>query len=359
MEEYYNRLLISRSKNVDNIRKALDIVKKYITDNDRILYGGISIDYYMRIHGKELYKDFILPDYDFYSPEYIKDGYSIAEILHNAGIENIDVIQARHVTTVRVRIDSEVVADITYYPEKDYKSLNFLNYKEFIIIDEYMILCNLIKTLSIMIITSPPNEPFFRFNKDSDRFDSVNNLVFKNYIPKNAKVKKESYIIDLKDKLIDDKQLLLTGEAAVNAIIHCYTMIVKKLKLKSVIDIEDHIINIDNKDEISLELVDKPMFCSTNDDIIKKEQSASFHNNVYELLPKSYEFEQYIVYIYNDLPLFYNDLSIFGINLKICSAPIVMFHILCMINIETGKKREYFISLYHKMNKMIKHINRR
>ena len=109
---------------------CLGLVKKYIARENLIVVGGMAIDMSLRLKGHKLYDDGILPDYDFFSPRHSVDAYNIAEMLYKAGMRNITVINANHVSTMRVRVNYEVVADVTYIPANVYKSLPTLQYKD-------------------------------------------------------------------------------------------------------------------------------------------------------------------------------------------------------------------------------------
>lgn len=125
--------LIATKRNIDNEvqEKALKTVRQFIADRDLILYGGIAIDYALKLKGSKIYSEDTLPDFDMYSPQSITDSYDLAEILIKEGFENVDVIRALHVQTQRVRIlGTLVVADISYCPKKVYDSLKYLQYQD-------------------------------------------------------------------------------------------------------------------------------------------------------------------------------------------------------------------------------------
>lgn len=104
-------------------KKALKIVRDFIIKNKLILTGGMAIDLALRNRGKKLYDDRTLPDYDFYSSDHANHAYNLCEILHKAGLPDVDAIYAMHPTTIRVRVKFTPVADITYIPNSVYKKI--------------------------------------------------------------------------------------------------------------------------------------------------------------------------------------------------------------------------------------------
>lgn len=113
----------------NDIKSALEIVYNYIIEHKLILVGGQAIDYAIRLKKSKLYEDYVLPDYDFYSPNHHLDAYKIGELLCKAGYTNISVINALHPTTMKVRVNFIPIADITYAPKKVFEKIPYLEYK--------------------------------------------------------------------------------------------------------------------------------------------------------------------------------------------------------------------------------------
>jgi hypothetical protein len=126
-----NRLKLSEERSESDIRAlCASIVHEFIVRKQLILYGGLSIDYALRIKGSAHYTDGRMPDYDFYSPNNVDDAYELADILRDAGLVNARATIAMHVNTFRVWVtgSSESVADISYVPLAMYKTLPTLEY---------------------------------------------------------------------------------------------------------------------------------------------------------------------------------------------------------------------------------------
>lgn len=180
-KQEYENIIIKNDKFTDETLVALGIVKKYISENELIITGGMAIDFALRLKGSKLYED-VLPDYDCYSPEYHKDAYKIAEKLHIAGLNDISVINANHISTMRVRVNYIVVADVTYIPKEIYEKLPVLLYRDIRFIHPHYQMIDQHRSLSYPYENKPWEVILHRWKKDATRYD----LLY-NYYSLNAK----------------------------------------------------------------------------------------------------------------------------------------------------------------------------
>lgn len=157
----------------DIINKALDVVHKYISKHKRILVGGMAIDFALKAKESRLYEEGVLPDYDFISPEFHKDAYNIATILHESGLPNVECINAMHASTMVVRTNFIGVADITYIPQSVYDKIPYITYKgirivhpHYQMIDQHVVLA--------MPYRGSPWESVNRWGKDMIRYSLLN-----------------------------------------------------------------------------------------------------------------------------------------------------------------------------------------
>ena len=188
-----------RSVGFDVLSKSFDVVKQFILNKKRIIYGGMSIDMALKAAGSDgIYAPDAIPDYDFMSPESYDDSIELADLLYKAfGDANIDAISALHPTTRRVRINFVPVADITYIPTDVYQKLPTLDYKGFRVIhpnyqrlDMHRAFCNPLELV-------PREVVFFRTNKDIKRFGLLDNA-YPLTTPKLAVNKKSNVTIPTK-----------------------------------------------------------------------------------------------------------------------------------------------------------------
>ncbi len=125
----YKSLLVKNSVNYSEVKKGLDFVGEYAKKNKLILVGGLAIDFALRAKGDSIYDEYEVPDYDLYSPDNYQDAINIGKALCEMGLKNISIIRGFHISTMRVRVNFEPVADITYCPPVLYKNLPFITYE--------------------------------------------------------------------------------------------------------------------------------------------------------------------------------------------------------------------------------------
>lgn len=209
----YEKIVFDNDKEKELILKALEIVKLFVIKKKRILVGGMAIDYALRKKEKSLYGENTLPDYDFFSPDFHKDAYDIANELHKGGLTRVQVINAYHASTMRVRTQFQVVADCTYVPKNIYDGLPTVTYENFRIIHPHYQMLNQHLSLS-QPYSGAPLETIDRWKKDIKRY----NILDREYPVENKYDKKEQLIIDsYQDYSIDItkiQDLCLNGFAA-------------------------------------------------------------------------------------------------------------------------------------------------
>jgi len=159
----------------DMADKALEIVREFLAERKLILYGGLGLDYALRLNGGHIYPDGERPDYDMLSPQSIEDAYDLADILHDKGFPNVQALPALHAQTMRVRVNFIVVADISYAPPALFESIPYLVFDkggapvrfvhpDWQRMDQHQAFC--------FPFRDPPREPVFhRFGKDLKRFN--------------------------------------------------------------------------------------------------------------------------------------------------------------------------------------------
>ena len=133
--ECYKKLLFDKDILYSDIQKALEMVRAFIAKKKLILLGGQALDYALRAKGGAIYGTNVIPDYDFLSPNHYKDAIELGNSLCDAGISSVNIIFGMHLTTMRVRVYSVGVADITYCPSILIKEIPSIKYQELIIID--------------------------------------------------------------------------------------------------------------------------------------------------------------------------------------------------------------------------------
>ena len=173
-KDKYEYLVFHRNVYKYDLIKALEIVKNYIIKKKLILTGGMAIDLALKKKGYKLYSEESIPDYDFYSHDFQNDAYNIGKLLCLEKLPNISVINAAHITTMRVRVDFEPVADITYIPKNVYDSIPTIKNKDGIIFEHpHYKLINMHRALSYPYAGHPFDVILQRYGKDMERYDML------------------------------------------------------------------------------------------------------------------------------------------------------------------------------------------
>ena len=98
-----NQQYIGRRK-IDNpeIIKIIEIVEDFLSDKKRICYGGTAINNILPIHDQFYDKSAELPDYDFFSPDPLKDATDLADIYFKNGFSEVSAQSGMHPGTYKV-----------------------------------------------------------------------------------------------------------------------------------------------------------------------------------------------------------------------------------------------------------------
>jgi hypothetical protein len=169
----YKQITIKHSGDFANVLTADDIVKAYIRSRGLILYGGISIDYALRLKGDKLYADDDRPDYDFWSPANIATAHELVNIIDAQFSGNVTVYgyHAKHAQTMRVSVGSNNwVADISYLPAALAETMPTLTFDGMRFVHPHYQFADLHSSLSFPYDGAPAEVVFARWRKDLERY---------------------------------------------------------------------------------------------------------------------------------------------------------------------------------------------
>lgn len=155
---------------VSDLDKSLAVVVRFISEKQRVLVGGMSIDFALKLKGDKLYPEHTVPDYDFLSPDHYNDAVDIAKELHRLGIKDITVIPAMHISTVKVRVGFEVVADISFIPPALLEKFPTMRCRDIIFISPFMQMIDQLRMMSFPYENPPREAVFNRLAKDFKRY---------------------------------------------------------------------------------------------------------------------------------------------------------------------------------------------
>ena len=106
-----------------NIKQIIEIVEAFLIKKKRVCYGGTAINNILPIEDQFYNKDIELPDYDFFSPEPMKDAKDLADIYHKHGFEEVEAKAGVHAGTFKVFVNFIPVADITEIVPEIFKNI--------------------------------------------------------------------------------------------------------------------------------------------------------------------------------------------------------------------------------------------
>lgn len=345
MEQYIDKnkdvfINIARDHNIDKdmLLNAFKIVREFIINRQLILFGGLAIDYALRLKGSYIYSVNELPDYDCLSSRSVDDAYDLAEILHNTGFENVKVIRAKHISTMRVRINLITVIDIGYCPDIYYKKYKTLLYDGIKIVHPDIQKLDLHKAFCFPLNNAPMEDIFHRWKKDLYRF----NLLDKYYPiikPKKLKINL-SYKEFILPFHFNDKRYAFHGFAA-------YALLYKKLSES--VNIK-HLPKIDilftSINTCSLELPiedDKIAFVTSKENIWK---DSILYSNILEIIPEHCK-DTIIIY-------FIDMLSITNIDqLQIVNIQYILLYFLFYYNFGDDKYKDIYQLFYYSTLQMV------
>ena len=170
-ESIYSNIVQKHDIYTEIINKALAIVEQFIIDRKLILYGGMAIDMALRKKGSHIYEDNAVPDYDFLSSEFHKDAYDLGQLLAQQDFPNISVINAIHPSTMKVRVNYENVADISYCPKNIYSKIPTQQYGKMQIIHPTFQFIDQHRSLSFPYENPPREVITHRWRKDMHRHE--------------------------------------------------------------------------------------------------------------------------------------------------------------------------------------------
>lgn len=99
------------------IKIIFDLLEEFIIRKKLILYGGTAINNILPKKDQFYDKKYIMPDYDLYSPNALKDAKELADLYLFHGFKETEAKIGVHEGTYKVYVNFIPVADITFVPK--------------------------------------------------------------------------------------------------------------------------------------------------------------------------------------------------------------------------------------------------
>ena len=110
--------------NNPEVIKIIGVVEKFLVETKRLLYGGTAINNLLPMEDQFYDKAVELPDYDFFSPDPVKDAKKLADIYYKLGFQDVEAKAGVHAGTFKVFVNFIPVADITFLPIELYNKVH-------------------------------------------------------------------------------------------------------------------------------------------------------------------------------------------------------------------------------------------
>lgn len=181
---------------LEDYKKQIDIVERFISRNKLKIYGGVSLNKFMPDDDK-IYKnrEGKIVDFDIYSPMPKKHCVELGNELFKSGFKYVDIREGVHAGVYKIFNYFQEVADVVYIPERiynliPYKTMNGMNY----VLPKYM-------KIDMLVSLTNPQQSMFRWKKDYERLQKLEKY-FSTEKPKNFVEKKSKYVKSEMEKKI-------------------------------------------------------------------------------------------------------------------------------------------------------------
>ena len=124
-----------KGRNEKEVTEIMDIVEEFLRKRKLMCYGGTAINNILPNEDQFYDYNIELPDYDFYSPNALKDTKDLADIYAKKGFDDVEAKSGVHHGTYKVFVKNIPVADVSQLDPrlfktiyKDAKKFNGINY---------------------------------------------------------------------------------------------------------------------------------------------------------------------------------------------------------------------------------------
>jgi len=202
---------------IEDYHKIKKIILEFIKNKKRILYGGSAWDILIKnINPNDgFYKEYDMPDIDFYSPDPINDLKDLCDILSKEKYEYISGQNANHDESYKIFINFHEYCNITYMPANIFYSILYIS------IDNIKLIHPKVAMIDILRQYNDPINSYYRLDKIFNRA----NILFKHYPLEVSNIKQDlpkinksssitKYILNYLCSKKTDKKLIWIGSIA-------------------------------------------------------------------------------------------------------------------------------------------------
>ena len=166
LKKIKNKKLQEFDPKISEINKVYDIIKTYIKEKKRKVYGGFGLNMLLIDKNAKyaLYDESDIPDIDFYSPEPLIDLVTLCDKIHEAGFKPVIGQEAQHKETYSIFVNYQLYCDISYMPLNVYHKVKFITIDEFNIVHPWFMMIDYFRMFTDPIIS------YWRLDKHFSRY---------------------------------------------------------------------------------------------------------------------------------------------------------------------------------------------
>ena len=105
------------------VKKIVMIVENFLRKKKLLCYGGTAINNILPKQDQFYNKEVEIPDYDFYSPNALRDAKELTDEYFKEGFDEVEAKPGMHAGTYKVFVNFIPVADITYLHKEIYNAI--------------------------------------------------------------------------------------------------------------------------------------------------------------------------------------------------------------------------------------------
>jgi len=231
-EEYPNMVKKIKNKQlqdfdpkIDEIEKVYKIIKDYIIEKKRKVYGGYALNMLLTSKDKKLAlydeTDIKTADIDFYSSDPLVDLGALCNKIYAAGFKPVIGQEAQHKETYSIFVNYRLYCDITYMPNNIYRKARFVQLDEFTVIHPWFMMIDYFRMFTDPMIS------YWRLEKHFERYMRIQRtyplpLIQKPLALSSYKDKGISEAMNMIFDFITEKEsVLMTGFYVYNYYLHC------------------------------------------------------------------------------------------------------------------------------------------
>ena len=109
--------------NSPEVKHIIGILENFLRKKHLVCYGGVSINAVLPKQDQFYDKNIEIPDYDFYSPNALKDAKELVDIYVEKGFQEVEAKSGQHHGTYKVYVNFIPVADITQIPKELFNAI--------------------------------------------------------------------------------------------------------------------------------------------------------------------------------------------------------------------------------------------